>query len=317
MKAMKRIKYIIITVLAYYTSGMVNVQAQDCELPVAVVIGEQPEEVPKAAMSVLENSLVRLAASAGLNADFRFSDFVLTAKIDVLDKDILPGPPAQVSRNLGITLYLCDVATQTKFASAYVEVAGVGTNDTKCMIDAFRRLKGNNANIQRMILDGRQKLLAYYDKNYKIILKEAEKKAALQQYEEAIALAISIPVCSNGGEEAMDKGLRIYGQYRDKINLALLNKAYAIWSAGQDATAAMEAGRLLAQIDPDAACYAESVGLANEIRKQIRSDIDFEMREKYKDDVKLEASRIEAMRSVGVAFGKGQQPRTTNLTWLK
>lgn len=314
---MERIRNIIIAAFACYVSGMANAQAQDCELPVVVVVGEQPEEIPEAAVSVLENSLVRLATASGLNADFSFSDFILTAKIDVLGKDVLPGPPVQISRSLGITLYLGDVATQTKFASAYVETAGVGTNDTKCMVDAFRRLNANNADIQRMISSGKQKMLAYYDKNYKTILKEAERKAALQQYEEAIALAVSVPVCSNGGDEATSTGLRIYGQYRDKMNLALLNKARAIWSAGQDRAAAMDAGRLLSQIDPDAACYADAVNLANEIKKQIRSDIDFEMREKYKDNVKLEASRIEAMRAVGVAFGKGQQPKTTNITWLR
>lgn len=314
---MKRIKNIIIVALACCTSGIASVQAQDCELPVAVVVGEQPEEIAEAAVSVLENSLVRLATASGLNADFSFSNFILTAKIDVLGKDILPGPPTQVSRTLGITLYLGDMATQTKFASAYVETAGVGTNDTKCMIDAFRRMNANNADIQRMISSGKQKMLAYYNKNYKTILKDAERKAALQQYEEAIALAVSIPVCSNGGDEATSTGLRIYGLYRDKMNLSLLNRARAVWSAGQDQQSALETARLLSQIDPDAACYADAVSLADEIKKQMRSDIDFEMREKHKDLVQLEASRIEAMRAVGVAYGKGQQPKTTNVAWLR
>lgn len=314
---MERIKNIIIAAIVCCTSSMTNAQAQDCELPVAVVIGEQPEEIPYAAASVLENSLMRLATASGLNADFSFSNFILTAKIDVLGKDVLPGPPVQISRSLGITLYLGDVSTQTKFASAYVEMAGVGTNDTKCMIDAFRRLKVDNENIQRMISSGKRKMLAYYDSNYKTILKEAERKAALQQYEEAIAMAVSIPVCSRGGDEAQNTGLHIYGQYRDKINQILLNKARAIWAASQDRIAAMDAGQLLSQIDPDATCYADAVSFANEIKKQIRNDIDFEMREKYKDSVKLEESRIGAMRAIGVAFGKGQQPKTTNITWLR
>lgn len=313
---MERIK-IIIAAIACCISGMINVQAQDCELPVAVVIDEQPKEIPDAAVSVLENSLMRLATASGLNTDFSFSNFILTAKIDVLGKDIIPGPPVQISRGLGITLYLGDVSTQTKFASAYVETAGVGTNDTKCMVEAFRRLNANNADIQRMISSGKQKMLAYYDKNYKTILKEAERKAALQQYEEAIALAVSVPVCSKGGDEAQNTGLRIYGQYRDKINQILLNKARVIWATSQDSIAAMDAGQLLSQIDPDATCYVDAVSFANEIKNKIRNDIDFEIREKYKDGVKLEESRIGAMRAIGVAFGKGQQPKTTNITWLR
>jgi len=314
---MKRISKILAVAFVSLTVCTINTNAQGCELPIAVYIGEQPEDVPDAALAVLENSLTRIATESGMNADFSFSDFILTAKVDVLGKDILPGPPIQISRSVGITLYIGDISTQTKFASAYMEFAGVGKNNTKCLIDAFRRLNVNNANIKSMLSSGKQKMMDYYDNSYKNILEKAKRKAALQQYEEAIALAVSIPVCSNGGDEATSTGLRIYGQYRDKINMSLLNKAYAVWSVGQNKQSAAEAGRLLAQIDPDASCYTEAISLASEIKKQVRSDIDFEMREKYKDQVKLEASKIDAMRAVGVAYGKGQKPKTTNITWLR
>ena len=46
------------------------------------------------------------------------------------------------------------------------------------------------------------------------------------------------------------------------------------------------------------------------------SDWDFENREKYKDEAGLKKQRIEAARAIGVAFGNGQQPVTTNITWL-
>ena len=74
---------------------------------------------------------------------------------------------------------------------------------------------------------------------------------------------------------------------------------------------------MLAQIDPDASCYKEAGNLMKEIKSQVRSDIDFEMREKYADNVKTERDYIDAMKAVGVAYGKGQQPSTTNLMWLK
>ena len=49
----------------------------------------------------------------------------------------------------------------------------------------------------------------------------------------------------------------------------------------------------------------------------MRSDIDFEMRQKYNDQVKIERERIAAIRAIGVAYGKGQQPTTTNLMFLR
>ena len=80
---------------------------------------------------------------------------------------------------------------------------------------------------------------------------------------------------------------------------------------------AYEVCSLLAQIDPDAACYADAAKLMTEVKRQVRSDIDFEMRQKYNDQVKIERERIAAIRAIGVAYGKGQQPTTTNLMFLR
>lgn len=75
--------------------------------------------------------------------------------------------------------------------------------------------------------------------------------------------------------------------------------------------------QLVSSIDPEASCYKEGVAFLNEVKKQVRKDIDFEVREKYHDSVTLEQKRISAMRDIGVAWGKGQQPQTTNITWLR
>lgn len=53
-----------------------------------------------------------------------------------------------------------------------------------------------------------------------------------------------------------------------------------------------------------------------QIKQKVTSDWDFENREKYKDEAGLKKQRIEAARAIGVAFGNGQQPVTTNITWL-
>ena len=63
--------------------------------------------------------------------------------------------------------------------------------------------------------------------------------------------------------------------------------------------------------------YADAAKLMTEVKRQVRSDIDFEMRQKYNDQVKIERERIAAIRAIGVAYGKGQQPTTTNLMFLR
>lgn len=291
--------------------------AQDCDLPISVVLWQQTEELPQAVESVLENQLSRIATASGLDTGVSLGQFILTARIDVLDKSIHQGPPIQVVNNLGVTFYIADANTKTKFASEYIEVNGVGNNETKSLINAVRSLNAGNSKIKALLNNGKKKIMDYFDNNYKNILSEAERKASMQMYAEALSLAVSIPQCSKGGAEATTIAMNIYTKHLDKYNQMLLNKAQAIWNAGQSDTEASEAGELLALIDPDAACYDDAMKLSKEIKSQVRKDLDFEMREKYSDSVKLEKQRIDAIREIGVAFGKGQKEQTTNLTWLK
>ena len=136
-------------------------------------------------------------------------------------------------------------------------------------------------------------------------------------YEGALAIVLSIPICSKGGEAASKYAQQLYQKNLNRMNLFLLNRARALWAAGQDQNTAYEVCSLLAQIDPDAACYADAAKLMTEVKRQVRSDIDFEMRQKYNDQVKIERERIAAIRAIGVAYGKGQQPTTTNLMFLR
>jgi hypothetical protein len=291
--------------------------AQDCVLPISIQLDEEFANVPSAAKSVLYQSLSRIATENGLTSESPNTPFVLTAHCDVLDKSNIPGPPIQTVYNLGITFYMADTYTQKKFGTAYITLDGVGSGEVKSYINAFRRISGSNNEIKSLINRGKTNMLRYYDTQYPNIIKEAKRQEALQNYEEALTLVLAIPLCSKGGEAAQQYGLQLYKKYLDRLNLYLLNQARALWAANQDIATAYEVCSMLAQIDPDAACYAEAVKLMKEVKARVRSDIDFEMRQKYNDEIQLERERIAAARAVGVAFGNGQKPTTTNLTWLR
>ena len=294
-----------------------NIYAQECVLPVSVQLDEDFANVPTAARNVLYQSLNRIATENGLTTDSPTCPFVLTAHCDVLDKSNLPGPPIQTVYNLGVTFYMADTYTQKKFGTAYVTLDGVGTGEVKSYINAFRRINASNNEIKSLINRGKKSMMNYYDTQFPNIIKEAKRLESLQNFEEALTMVLSIPVCSKGGEEASKYGLQLYMKNLNRMNLFLLNRAKALWAAGQDQQTAYDVCAMLSQIDPDAACYGEAAKLMKEVKAQVRSDIDFEMREKYHDQIQLEKSRIAAARAVGVAFGNGQKPTTTNLMWLR
>lgn len=291
--------------------------AQDCVMPVSIQLDEDFANVPTAASTVLYQSLNRIATENGLTTDAPTTPFVLTAHCDVLDKSNLPGPPIQTVYNLGITFYMADTYTQKKFGTAYITLDGVGTGEVKSYINAFRRLNAKNGEIKDLINRGKKNMMKYYDTQYRNIIKEAKRLAFLQKYEEALTMVLSIPVCSKGGNEASEYGLQLYTKNLNRMNLFLLNQAKALWAANQDQLTAYDVCSMLAQIDPDAACYADASKMMKEVKSLVRSDIDFEMREKYHDQIQLEKDRISSARAVGVAWGNGQKPTTTNLMWLR
>ena len=309
-----KIKKIISAVCLTMASG---IYAQECVMPISIQLDEDFTNIPTAANTVLYQTLSRMITEKGFTTESPTTPFVLTAHCDVLDKSNLPGPPVQTVYNLGITFYMADTYTQKKFANAYITLDGVGTGEVKSYINAFRHISANNKEILNLINTGKKKMMEYYNTQYPNIIKEAQRLVSLQNYEEALTMVLSIPICSNGGEEATKYGLQLYTKYLDRMNLFLLNRARALWAAGQNQETAYQVCAMLAQIDPDAACYAEAKALMKEVKAQVRSDIDLEMREKYYDQIQLEKSRIEAARAVGVAYGNHQKPTTTSLMWLR
>lgn len=310
---MKRTK----TLLAISLLAVANAFAQNCVMPISIQLDDDFSNIPTAAKNVLYQSLNRIATENGLTTDAPTTPFVLTAHCDVLDKSNLPGPPIQTVYNLGITFYMADTYTHKKFGTAYITLNGVGTGEVKSYINAFRRINTNAEEVKNLINKGKANMMNYYDTQYPNIIKEAQRLASLQNYEEALTMVLSIPICSKGGEEAIQYGLQLYTKYLDRMNLFLLNQAKVLWAAGQNQQTAYDVCAMLAQVDPDAACYADATKLMEEVKSQVRSDIDFEMRQKYNDHIQLEKDRIAAARAIGVAYGNNQKTTTTNLMWLK
>lgn len=291
--------------------------AQECVMPVTIQLDEDFTNIPTAATTVLYQSLNRMLTENGLTSEGLATPFIITAHCDVLDKSNIPGPPIQTVYNLGITFYMADTYNKKKFATSYITLDGVGSGEVKSYINAFRQINGSNKEIQNLIRRGKANMMNYYDTQYPNIIREAKRLESVQQYEQALVQVMAIPLCSKGGDAASKYALQLYMKYLDRLNLYLLNQARALWAANQDQATAYEVCSMLAQIDPDSKSYSEAVKLMNEVKARVRSDIDFEMRQKYNDEIDLEKARIAAARAVGVAYGNGQKPTTTNIAWLR
>lgn len=304
-----------LAITAFLTAGIMA--KADCSVNLAVVEVPQDEDVPQASINYLNSKLQQIALSDdGVIADPDLGQFFITGKFSHILEDVTPGPPAQTVLHTNLTLYIGDLSSQAIYATVSLDLRGVGTSSQRAFINALRSLNVNNKNIAAFISTGKGKVIDYYNQNYSQILAQAKKAAAQHNYDEALWRVSMIPECCIGYDQALQALNTYFQAYIDQNGLAMLNAASAAWASQPDAEGAKKALSFLLAIDPESTAFPQAQKLLMEIKSSVKSDRDFILRTKYEDSIDLERRRIQAAKEVGVAFGKGQQPKTTNLNWL-
>lgn len=299
-------------ILSFFT---VNLQAQKNNLALKVIVADQPEPFPHNAKSQLVNKLNLILTKNGLASADVLNRFFVTVVATPSTKDVIPGPPMQIAQSMDFTFYIADYYTQVIYSTAMLSSKGVGTNDNKSYMDAIKRLNINNSEVASFVKEGKEKIIKYFDENADKMLLEIRTLAKQHEYEKALFLLTGIPYDCKKYTDFMDLADDVYQQYVDYLCDIILAEAKAIWASSQNADGAALAGEYLAQILPDAKCYADAENLYKEIKGKVLDDWKFEMK-KYQDEVDLESQRIDAWKSIGTAYGEGQQPTTTNIAWL-
>lgn len=309
---MKRLSMVIIAACFALTAA-----AQDTQyLPIAVYVDQQAEPCPATAQVQIKIKLTQLLTKNGIASMDYFGQFFITAFIVPQTKDVVSSAPMKIAEKMDVMFYIADYTNQVVFASTSLSARGVGDNEAKCYMNAIKSINLSSPELTQFVQEGKTKILAYYDHEADNIIKKANFLASTKQYEEALSLVVTIPQQCSKYDAAMQAGLNIYQQYIDyqcNVNLAAARQA---WAAEQNSKGATKAGEYLALILPDAGCYDEAMNLYTEIKGKVLDDWKFEMK-KYQDSVDIEKQRIDAMREVGVAYGKGQQPTTTNIGFLR
>ena len=291
--------------------------AQDCCIDLSDIPARQTENVPDATIDFMNNRLMQIANVDGITKDPLQSQFFIAGKFNHIVEDVVPGPPTQTALHTQLTLYIGDVTSKTTYSSVTLDLRGVGTSDQRAFINAMQSLNTSNPKVSDFLKRGRKKVLDYYNTHYRQIIAQAERAAARHKYDEALWRLAAVPECCTGYNSVKGYIDKYYKQYINQEGVRLFNAAKAAWGVHPDQAGASEAFEYLLQIDPESSSYTAAMALVEEMRNSIKSDRNFELRKKYQDQIDLERSRIEGARAVGVAFGNGQQPVTTNITWLR
>lgn len=288
--------------------------AEDDEQRVSInIVLPENNGIPAEANRYLATKMQQMVTLNGFADNGLNKRFVLTAKVNVVSKDVVPSFPARISQNLEITFLIGDIQENKLYETLVVNAIGVGENEAKAFIKAFSTLKVQDKDYSDFLSEAKNKIVEYYTANCKGILEKANAIADIGRYDEAIYMLMSVPnVCSDCYDRCLAAVPPLYQKKIDNEAQELMGRAKAVWTADQSYAGASQALKLLAQASPDAAIYPEIEAFIETIGTKIRDDEkrEWEMEVKrYEDSCKLEQSIVKAYRDVGVAWGENQ-PRT-------
>ena len=231
------------------------------------------ENLPEQAHKLLVTRLQQIVTSQGIADENYNSRFVLSAKINTIAKDIVPGPPQQVALKLEVTLLIGDAEERKLYAAATINANGVGTTEERAYTAAFRNIRPSNTQIQAFVDEGKSKISEYYQTHCQDILAEARKQAGTQNYGAALLALTSVPdVCHDCFMQCSSLAVQIYQQKTDTEGAALLQQAQAAWAQSPDRSGADEACSYLTQISYAAACQPQAERLMNDITAKLKAD---------------------------------------------
>lgn len=287
----------------------------DCIIPMMVIVPQQVDSLAPMAQNKLESKMRQMVTMNGMEGGASFSNFCIVANIVEGSKEVTSGLRPLVTVTSDLELYVGNNYTGEKFASTTIALNGAGRNESKAYTSAFGGINISNPQIRNFLKDAKQKVVQYYETQVPKIISQACGFAIRREYEEALCLLTSVPVCCSRYSDVEKCMLDIYQQYVDYDCAVKVNKARAIWNANQNKEGAVLAGAYLASVDPASSCWDDVLALAETIRERIGDDWEFS-KELMRDSVMLEKAKIDAIRAIGVAFGQNQKAQTIRENWI-
>lgn len=266
--------------------------------------------IPAEASRNIETRMQRMIVNNGYGDNGYVERFVLTAKIDVTSKDIVPSTPARVSEKIDVTFFVGDVVENKLYASCTVLLQGIGTNENKAMISAFSKLDSNHKDFVKMLRMAKTKIVDFYTNHCDEEISKARTMASTGNYDEAISRMMAVPnVCADCYDKCQTAATMFYQQKIDAYAMQQLNKARNAWMKSQSEDGANEVAQYLNTISPYSSCFADAEKLRSEISSKLKADEQrawaMRMRE-YEDRQNFKKSIVKACRDVGVAWANNQ-----------
>lgn len=261
----------VLSFICLLVAGCFCSYGQTEQLYISVV---QPErsEISAEAGKQLERKMTQLLTANGISSQDANNRFVMTAKIDITSKDIVASTPQRISEKIDLTFLVGDVVDNKVFETITIPLIGIGINENKAFIATINQLKPQNAELSEFIDRAKKKIVDYYAIRCSQIVKQAQKLASGNEYDEAIYQLMQIPDICDCAKECQDLMIEYIIKRNDAIAAQLYNEAKARWAASPTQQGASEVADIIAKIPVNTSSESKVNSLINTINKKLRDD---------------------------------------------
>ena len=265
---------------------------------ISVYQPEREEITPEAAKS-LESKMRSLVTKYGIVDEDEYNRFVLTAKLNIVSKDIVPSTPSRISEKIEFTFLVGDIVENKVFESFSLSTVGIGENENKAFVSATNKINVNNEQFKTFLENAKQKIISYYSQRCGEIIVQAKQDASNRDYDGAIYKLMQVPPICDCASECQQLEIELYTKHIELKAEQLLNEAKALWASSPTSDGASSAADVIAQIPSGTPSQAGVNALIKNIESKLKEDQrkewNFKMK-KYNDDIDRE-KRQDVMRA--------------------
>ena len=297
-------KLIFLFLLTFVVLGNFKVSAQENDRIYISVYQPDKDEITSEASKHLTNKMKNLILAHGISDEDDNNRFVITSKILVTTKDIVPSTPQRISEKIEFTFMIGDVIENKVFESVSISTVGVDINETKAMISAIKKINIKNSQFESFISNAKKKIESYYTERCNQILTQARQSAANRDFDNAIYQLMQVPSICDCAEECQNLEIELYQQRIDLNAEQLLNQTQSIWASSPTIDGASRAAEIIKQIPSGSSSQPKVELLISDIESKLKEDQRKEWAfkiQKYKDNIAKEkreyALRAEQQKS--------------------
>ena len=242
---------------------------------------------------LLATRLNTAVSKIGYGGDGANPRFIIGPSINILSKNVTSTAPTKYANTYEVSLMVCDVSSETIFETYTFEVKGVGDSPAKAFINGFRDFKFDNDDFYKFLIKSQEKIMAYYEQNCEMFMKEAEAQSKMRNFDAAFNVINNIPPEAKSCYAKIATKRAEYFQQSLNANCQdVLASMKAEMGKANDATAAgfnEPAMTYYQMIDRQSSCFkeAESVYQAylKKLNPKAKRDWEYQMQQ-YQDKIK-------------------------------